>query len=123
MSTAIPIWVLDTFKPVRARLIVGETELLPRMDIIRKIDITVEFGCDHFRVGQGELGMMTYNEKHLLVFPLVPTACAYAKLGEYFGKLRKSEISALRRQGDFGDHLGVRKVAESKSRRLGSKMG
>ena len=40
-----------------------ETELLLALDIIRKLDITVVFGGIHFRAGQGELGMMTYNEK------------------------------------------------------------
>ena len=60
-STVIPIWVLDTFKPVRVRFIEGETELLPCLDIIRKLDITVDFGSDHFRDGQGALETMTYN--------------------------------------------------------------
>ena len=46
--------------------------------------------------------MMTSNDKHRWVFPLVPTACAYAKLGEYFGKLRKAEIEAHQLKGDFG---------------------
>ena len=70
----MPIRVLDSFKPVRARLIVGKTEFHLGLGIVRKLNITVEFGRDHFRVGQGELGMMTYNEKHHWVFPLVPTA-------------------------------------------------
>ena len=90
-STVIPIWVLDTFKPVRARLIEGETELLLCLDIIRKLAITVEFGSDHFRVGQGELEMMTYNGKHHWLFPLAPTSCAYAKLDGYFWKIQKIE--------------------------------
>ena len=122
MSTVIPICVLDTFKPVSARLIEGETELLLGLDIIRELDITVEFGSDHFRIGQVELEMMTYNGKHHWVFPLLPTDCAYAALGEYFGKLQKSQISALQAHGDFGCHLEVRKVTKSKSRRLESKM-
>ena len=69
-------------------------------------------------VGQGELKMMTYNEQHPWVFPLVPTACARAKLYEYFGQMRKSQILVLRAQGDFGGHLEVRKVTKSKSQRL-----
>ena len=69
-----------------ARLIDGMTELLLCLDIIGELDITVVFGSDHFRVGQGELEMMTYNGKHHWVFPLVPTAGAYAKLNDYFGK-------------------------------------
>ena len=67
----------------------GKTELLLGLDIIRKLDITVDFGSDHFRVRQCELEMMTYNEKHHRVFPLVPTACAYAKLNGYCGQMQK----------------------------------
>ena len=52
------------------------------------------------------------------VFPLAPTACAYAKLDEYFWEMRKAQIVALQMQGDFGDHLDVRKVTKSKSPRL-----
>ena len=67
--------------------------------------------------------MMTFNEKHHWVFSLVPTSCSYAKLGGYFAKLQKSQMAALQAQGDFADHLEVRKVAKTKNRRLGSKMG
>ena len=67
--------------------------------------------------------MVNYNEKHHWVFPLVPTSCAYAKLDGYFGKMQKSKMSALQAQGDFGDHLEVRKVTKNKSQRLESKMG
>ena len=66
--------------------------------------------------------MVTYNEKHHWVFPLVATACAYAKLGEYLGKLQKSQILALGAHGDFGDHLEVRQMTQSKSQGLESKM-
>ena len=105
-STVIPICVLGTFKPARVRLIEGEKELLLCLDIIRKLDITVEFGRNQFTVGMGELEMMTYNEKHHFVFPLVPTDCSYDKLGKYFEKLQKSQISAMREQGDFGRPFG-----------------
>ena len=54
MSTVLPIWVTDSFKPVRARTIEGATELLLGLDIIGKLDITVEFGSDHFMDGQGD---------------------------------------------------------------------
>ena len=80
----LPIWINDAFRPVRVRLIDGITELLLGLEIIRKLDIAVVFGGNHFRVGQGELKMMTYNEKNHWVFPLAPTACAYAKLNDYF---------------------------------------
>ena len=62
-STALPIWINDAFRPVRVRLIDGMTELLLGLEIIRKLDITVVFGSNQFRVGQGESEMMTYNEK------------------------------------------------------------
>ena len=72
------------------RLIEGMTELLLLLDIIRKLDITVVFGSDHFRVGQCEVEMMmTYNERHHWVFPIVPTTCAYDKLNDYFRKMQK----------------------------------
>ena len=67
--------------------------------------------------------MMTFNEKHHWVFPLVPTDCDYAKTGEYFGKLQKSEIEAHQVQGDFGGYLEERKVNKAENRRLWSKMG
>ena len=49
------------------------------------------------------------------VFPLVPTACAYAKLNEYFGKLRGGEIEVLQAKSDFGENLSVRKVSAAES--------
>ena len=68
------------------------------------------------------MGAMTFNEEHRWVFPLVPTACDYAKLDEYFGKLRNAKIAALQAHGDFGNHLEARKVTKTKNRRLESKM-
>ena len=38
-STGLPISVTDSFNPVRFILIEGKTELLPGLDIIRKLDI------------------------------------------------------------------------------------
>ena len=120
-STSLPIWIADSFRPARAILIGGMTELLLGLAIIRKLDITVVFGSDHFGAGQGELDTMTYNEKHHWVFPLVPTACAYAEPDGYFWKMPKSQIIDLHAQGDFGGHLNVRKVTKSKRRRLRGK--
>ena len=92
------------------------------MDIVRELDISVVFGGDHFRVGQGELGMRTYNEKHHWVFPLAPTACAYTKMGGYFlENAKKRKLKYCKRLGDFGCHLEVRNVAKSKSQRLPGK--
>ena len=102
MSTVLPIWATDSFKPARVRLVGGKTELLLGLDIIRKLDITVVFGSDHFSVGQGELEMVTYNGKHRWVFPLVPTAGAYAKQDEYFWKMQKARIIVLQVQGVLG---------------------
>ena len=55
-STVLPIWITDSFRPTRVRLVEGKTELLLRLDIVKKLDITVVFGSDHFRVGQGGIG-------------------------------------------------------------------
>ena len=63
-SAVLPIWVSDSFKPVRARLIEGKTELLSRIDIVRELDIRARCGIKQFAVGRGELEMMTFNEKH-----------------------------------------------------------
>ena len=95
-STVVPIWITDTLRPVRARLIEGMAELLLGLDIVRKLDITVVFGRNHFRAGHGELEMMTYNEKNHWVFPLVPTACAYAKLNDYFWKMQRGKLRFCR---------------------------
>ena len=89
------------FKPVKIRLINGETELLLGMDIIRKLRLAVDLGSDRFQVGQGEWEAMTFNDKHRWVFPLVPNACAFAKLDQYFRKMQAKEIDVLHTQGDF----------------------
>ena len=65
---------------------------------------------------------MAFNEKHHWVFSLVPTACDYAKLSEYFGKLRGLDIEALQVQGDSVGGLSVRAVLRANHHRLGSKM-
>ena len=53
---------------------------------------------------------MTFNEKHHWVFPLVPTACACAKLDEYFGKIAECKnyghAGAGRFRGPFGSEKG-----------------
>ena len=41
------------------------------------------------------------NDDIRLVFPLVPTACAYAKSDGYFGELRGLEIEVLRVLGRY----------------------
>ena len=104
--TVIPVLAIGTFKPARVGLIEGKAELLLGVDIIRELDITLGFGCDQSRVRLCELEMMTYNEKHHWVLPLVPTACAYNRMGKCCGKLRKSQISSLKVQGDCGAPFG-----------------
>ena len=97
--------------------------MLSGLDIVKKLDIRVCVGSDRFHVGQGEWTAMTFNEKHHLVFPLVPTACDYAKLDGYFGKLRKSEIEVVQTQWYFGENLAVRMVAETKIKDCWAKWG
>ena len=53
----------------------------------------------------GELEMMTFNEKHHSVFPLVPTSCSYAKLNGYFRGMQKG-IEVPHVQGDFWGSFG-----------------
>ena len=122
-STVLPIWVADSFKPVRVRLIEGKTELLPGTDIVRKLDIRVEFGSKRFIVGRGELEMMTFNEKYHWVFHPAPTACAYANMDGYFGKCTNRKLRPCARMGVSGDHSAVRKVGKTKNRRLEGKWG
>ena len=94
-STALSIWVNGPFRPARVRLIRGKSGLFSGMHIVKKLYARVCLGVERFKVGQGEWGMMTFIEKRHWVFPPVSTACAYSKLDEYFGKLRKAEIEAL----------------------------
>ena len=102
------------FKPARDMLSRGKTELLLGMGIVKKLDLAVNFENNQFKFGQCEWEMMTFNEKHRWAFPLVPTACGYAKLNEYFGKLR-DEKSKFRNSGailaiiyQFGKFCGWR---------------
>ena len=95
MGASIPICGNGAFKPALVRLIRGKTELLLGAGIIRKLDITVRYGGDQFKVGQIECGMVTFNEKNHVVFPLVPTSRAYAKLNGNSRKLRNSKIGDL----------------------------
>ena len=94
-SAVLPIWITYSFRPVRVRRIDGMTELLLCLDIIRKLDITVVFGRNQLRVRQGESEMVTYNGKHHWVFPLVPTACAYAKPNDYFRKMKQDQNTSF----------------------------
>ena len=101
----------------------GKTELLLWLDIIKKLDITVVFGSDHFRDGQGELEMVTYNGERRCVLPLVPTACAFGKLDGYFLENAKSAPRGFASAGRFlGVRLEVREVTKSKSQRSQGKV-
>ena len=53
-GAALPIWITDSFRPARARLIDGMAELFLGLDNIRKLDITAVFGRNQFRVGKGD---------------------------------------------------------------------
>ena len=55
-STVLPIWVNDSFKPSRIRLITGKTESLLGLDIIKLLDIRVCFGSDRFQVDRANGG-------------------------------------------------------------------
>ena len=52
MGASIPVWADWSFKPARVRLICGKAELLLRMRIIKKLDLTVNFGGNQFTDGQ-----------------------------------------------------------------------
>ena len=75
------------FLHVRVRLISGGDDLLLGIRIIGQLIITVGFGKREFHIGHGEWQVVTRNEK-IDGYPLVPTARGYAKLGEYFAKLK-----------------------------------
>ena len=92
------------------------------MDIIKKLQLAVDFGSEQFQVGQGEWEGTTFNDKHHWVFPLVPTACAYKKLDDYFRKMQKHQIEVLQTQGDFSETQEVRKVSKSKQNRERNRM-
>ena len=108
MGAPIPLWADGKSKQAIGRLIRGKSELLSGMGITKKLDLAANFGRNQSKVGQSEWAMMTFSEKHRLVFPLSPTSCAYAKLNVYFGKLRSSEIEVPQLQGEFGRNVPVR---------------
>ena len=66
--------------------------------------------------------MMTFNEQRHWEFPLVPTDCAYAKLGGYFGNCENRRLRPCKRREISGAILEVRKVNNAKNRWLGIKM-
>ena len=66
--------------------------------------------------------MLTFDEKHLWVFPLAPTAFDCAILIEYFGKFRGAKIEVPQAQVDFGGNLSVREVIRP-NQRMQSNMG
>ena len=63
--------------------------------------------------------MVTFNEKHHWAFPLVPSSCDYAKLGEYFGKLRNAEIEAMQMRAISENIRGRAKSRKAKSKANG----
>ena len=85
-----PIWVGGQFRPVRVRLIGGDTELLLEMEIITELRITVGFGNRNFHVGRGEWRATTRIAGILWVFPLPPTARGYTKLENYCAEIKNA---------------------------------
>ena len=83
------------------------------MDIIKKLRLVVDFGYEKFQVGQGEWKGVTFNDKHRWVFPLAPTACAYAKLDDYFRKMQKKQIEVLQTREIFRE---LKKFAKFQNR-------
>ena len=58
---------------------------------------------------------MTFNDKNRWVFPLVPTACAYAKLGGYFRKMQKGKLKYCEVARQAEDPMGettLRRIPE-----------
>ena len=51
MGAVIPILVGGMIKPARARLIRGISELLSGMDIVKKLDLDVNFRGNQFKRG------------------------------------------------------------------------
>ena len=51
MGAEIPIWEVGGFKPAPVSWIRGKAELLSGMAIVKKLDLTVNFGIDQFKVG------------------------------------------------------------------------
>ena len=93
------------------------------MDTIRKLQLTVDFRSERFQVGQGEWEAMTFNDERHWVFPLVPNACAYAKLDDYFREMQNKQIEVLQTQWGFLGPQEVRKVSKSKQNRERNRMG
>ena len=92
------------------------------MDIIKKLRLVVDFGYEKFQVGQGEWKGVTFNDKHRWVFPLVPNACAYAKLDEYFRKLQTETLRFCKHK-EILESQEARKVSKSKQNRARNRMG
>ena len=46
------------------------------------------------------MGVATYNNKHRIVLPLVPNACDYAELGDFFLEMQNRPIEVLSAMGD-----------------------
>ena len=122
-STGLPFFVTDSFKPARARLIEGETELLPGLDIVIELDIAVEYGIKRFMFGRAEVEMTTFNEKHHWVFPLVPTAGAYAKLDDYFGKCENRKLMSGMCRGGFRGPFGISESEQNRKSTFREEMG
>ena len=53
------------------------------MDIFSRLGSVVNLAVGKFKIGKAEWGVMTYSNRRRWVFPLVPNARPFARLGEY----------------------------------------
>ena len=113
----LPIWIADSFRQTGARLVESGAEFLLLIDIVKKLEISVVFRNRQLHCRAGNLETATYNEKHHWVFPLVPTASAFGKMGDCFSEKCKSADRGFTSAGDLRGHLEVRKVTRSKTQR------
>ena len=88
------------------------------MRIVKKFCAQVCFGSDRYKVGPGGWEMVTFNEQHLWVSPLVPAEISYKKSYRYFGKLRKRKLRHRKSREISVGNLAVTKVVETKTKNV-----
>ena len=90
-SIILPIWVGSRLRPVRLRFVGGDAELLPRMDIIEKLCISVDFSKRIAHVGLGERQAVTRNGG-IDGYRRLPQLRAVIQIGRVFYKKLKIPI-------------------------------
>ena len=91
------------------------------MDIVRRLDLPVNFKMRKFKIGQIEWGVMVSNNKHRSELHLVPIARGFARLGGYFRKLKNIALEALMAKANCGNDSDLRNVAKSDQDRMWGK--